>query len=82
MNILQKKLHFVIIIYLKWGWKTITLLLINKCFDQSVRHNKETYEEIIEIANGNDFLSGGLLGYSHFNKHNRLIAMDLDLRKQ
>ena len=37
---------------------------------------------MIEIANRNDFLIGGLLDYSHFNTHYRLIAMDLDLRKQ
>ena len=82
LNILKTKHQFFIIFYLKCGWKTITIWLIDKFLDQSIRQNEKTYDEIIEIANGNDFLSGGLLDYSHFNRHYRVMAMGLDLSKQ
>ena len=40
-------------------------------FDQSVKNKqkKKPFEDMIEIADGNDVIVGCLLDYSYFNEH-------------
>ena len=48
-------------------------------FDQPVKNNKETYENIRKIATeqGNDYTTGCLLDYIHFKNYYKMIAVDL-----
>ena len=51
-------------------------------FDQPVRNDKVTYENIrkISIGHGDDYTTGCLLDYTYFKKYYKMIARDL--RKQ
>ena len=51
-------------------------------FDQPVKNNKVTYENIrkITIGQGDDYTTGCLLDYTYFKKYYKMIAVDL--RKQ
>ena len=53
-----------------------------KFFDQPVKNDKVTYENIrkITIGQGDDYTTGCLLDYSYFKKYYKMI--DIDLRKQ
>ena len=48
-------------------------------FDQSIKDNYVTYENIRKIATGqgNDYTTVCLLGYTYFNKYYKMIAVDL-----
>ena len=48
-------------------------------FDQSIKDNNVTYENIRKIATGqgNDYTTVCLLGYTYFNKYYKMIAVDL-----
>ena len=48
-------------------------------FDQPVRNDKVTYENIrkIAIGQGGDYTTGCLLDYTYFKKHYKMIAIDL-----
>ena len=48
-------------------------------FNQPVNSMTETYENIRKIATGQggDYTTGGLLDYSYFKNHYKLIAIDL-----
>ena len=48
-------------------------------FDQLVKNDKVTYENIrkITIGQGDDFTTGCLLGYTYFKKYYKIIAIDL-----
>ena len=48
-------------------------------FDQPVKNDKVTYENIRKIAIGqrDDYTTGCLLDYTYFKKHYKMIAMDL-----
>ena len=48
-------------------------------FDQPVKNDKVTYENIRKIATGqgDDYTTGCLLDYSYFKKNDRMIAIDL-----
>ena len=48
-------------------------------FDQPVRNNKITYENIRKIATGqgDDYTTGCLLDYPYFKNHYKMIAIDL-----
>ena len=48
-------------------------------FDQPVKNNKETYENIRKIATeqGNDYTTGSLLDYIYFKNYYKMIAVDL-----
>ena len=48
-------------------------------FDQPVRNNKITYENIRKIATGqgDDHTNGCLLGYAYFKNYYKIIAIDL-----
>ena len=50
-----------------------------KCFDQPIRNDIRTYENIRKIATGqgDDYTTGCLLEYSYFKKHYKMIAIDL-----
>ena len=50
-----------------------------KCFDQPIKDNKVTYENIREIATGrgDDYTTGCLLDYSYFKDSYKMIAVDL-----
>ena len=50
-----------------------------KFFDQPVKNDKVTYENIRKIATGrgNDFTTGCLLDYIYFNNFCKMIAVDL-----
>ena len=48
-------------------------------FDQSVKDNLITYDNIwkIAISQGNDYTTGWLLDYNYFNNYYKAIAIDL-----
>ena len=48
-------------------------------FDQSIKDNNVTYENIRKIATGqgNDYTTVCLLGYTYFNKYYKMIVVDL-----
>ena len=52
-------------------------------FDQSVKNNKATYENIKKLATlqGDDYTTGFLLDYMQFKNYFKLIAVDLSKQK-
>ena len=48
-------------------------------FDQPIKNNKETYENIRKIATGqgDDYTTGCLLDYPYFKDSYKIIAVDL-----
>ena len=48
-------------------------------FDQTVKNDKVTYENIRKIATGqgDDYTTGCLLDYTYFKKYYKMIAIDL-----
>ena len=48
-------------------------------FDQTVKNNLITYDNIRKIAidQGNDYTTGSLLDYNYFNNYYKMIALDL-----
>ena len=48
-------------------------------FDQPVKRDKVTYENIRKIAirQGDDYTTGCLLDYTYFKKYYKMIAVDL-----
>ena len=48
-------------------------------FDQPVKNNKVTYENIRKIATGqgDDYTTGWLLGYIYFKNYYKMIVVDL-----
>ena len=48
-------------------------------FDQPVKDDKVTYENIrkIAIGQGDDYTTGSLLNYTYFKKYYKMIAIDL-----
>ena len=48
-------------------------------FDQPIKNDKVTYENIRKIATGqgDDYTTGCLLDYSYFKDHYKMIAIDL-----
>ena len=54
-----------------------------KFFDQPMNSNFKTYENIRKIATGqgDDYMTGCLLGYSDFKDHCKMIAIDLSKHK-
>ena len=44
-------------------------------FDQTIKNNKVTYENIRKIATGYDYTTGSLLDYPYFS--DKIIAVDL-----
>ena len=48
-------------------------------FDQSVKNNLRTYDNIRKIATGqgDDYTTGCLLDHNYFNKYYKMIAIDL-----
>ena len=48
-------------------------------FDQAVKNDKVTYENIRKIATGqrDDYTTGCLLDYTYFKKYYKMIAVDL-----
>ena len=53
-------------------------------FDQPIKNNKVTCDNIRKIATGevDDYATGCLLDYSYFADTYKMIAIDLDLSKQ
>ena len=52
-------------------------------FDQPVRNNKVTYENIRKIATGQggDYITGCLLDYNYFKSYYKMIASDLSRQR-
>ena len=50
-----------------------------KFFDQSVKNDKVTYENIRKVSTdqGNDYTIGCLLDYTQFKKYYKVIPIDL-----
>ena len=48
-------------------------------FDQTVKNNKITYENIRKIATGqgDDYMTGCLLDYTYFKDYYKMIAIDI-----
>ena len=53
---------------------------MEKTFDQPVKNNKVTYENIRKIATGegDHYTTGCLLDYNYFKKYYKMIAVDLN----
>ena len=51
-----------------------------KIFDQPIKNDKVTYENIrkIPIGQGDDYTTGCLLDYTYFKKCYKMIAIDLN----
>ena len=49
-----------------------------------IENNIEKYRELkkVMIGNGEDYTTGSLLDYNHFNKHYKLVAVDLSKQKE
>ena len=49
-------------------------------FVQPVKSDMRTYDNIrkIETGQGDDYITGCLLDYNYFNKHYKMIAIDLN----
>ena len=54
-----------------------------KIFDQAIKNNKVTYENIrkIAIGQGDDYTTGCLLDYSYFTDTYKMIAVDLSWKE-
>ena len=52
-------------------------------FDQPLKDNKVTYENIRKITTGqgDDYTTGCLLGYTYFKKYYKMIAIDLSKKQ-
>ena len=50
-------------------------------FDLPVKTEEEAYEKIIDISRNNEYTTGNLLDYDYFEKHYKLIAIDLSKQK-
>ena len=48
-------------------------------FDQSIKNDKTTYDNIRKISTGqgDDYTTGCLLGYAYFKNYYKMIAIDL-----
>ena len=53
-------------------------------FDQSVKNDIRTYDNIrkIAIGQGDDYTTGCLLDYSYFKEYYKLIAIDLSKQQK
>ena len=52
-------------------------------FDQPVKNNKVTYENIRKISTGQggDYITGCLLDYNYFKSYYKMIASDLSRQR-
>ena len=58
--------------------KNLNVLIYGKrFFDLQVKNGEETYENIIDISNNNDYTTRNLLDFSYGKENYRLIAIDL-----
>ena len=58
--------------------KDFNVFIDGKCFfELPVKNEEETYKEIIEISNNNDYTTGNLLDFGYFKENYKLIATDL-----
>ena len=46
-------------------------------FDIPIKHDEETYKQIVEMRRNNDYTTDNVLDYEYFSKHYKLIAIDL-----
>ena len=55
------------------------LWLMKNFFDQPLKSDMRTYDSILKIATGqgDDYTTGCLLDYNYFNKHYKMIALNL-----
>ena len=58
-------------------------MIENFFFDQPVRNDQVTYENIrkIAIGQGDDYTTDCLLDYSYFKKYYKMIAIDLSIEQ-
>ena len=47
-----------------------------------MKNKEEAYEKTICISKNNDYITGNLLDYDYFSKHNKLIAIDLSKKNK
>ena len=58
--------------------KDFNVLIDGRNFiDLPVKNEEETYENIIEMSNNNNYTTGNLLDFAYFKKTYKLIAIDL-----
>ena len=58
--------------------KDLNALISNKpFFDQPGKNKQETYEKPIEMSKNDDYTTGNLLNYLHYQKYYKLIGIDL-----
>ena len=55
-----------------------------KCFDQPIKNDLKTYDNIRKITTGqgDDYTTDCLLDYPYFKEHYKLIATDLRKQKE
>ena len=53
------------------------LIDVKSLFDLPVKNEKETYKNIIDMNNNNDYTTGNLLDFGYFKENYKEIAIDL-----
>ena len=55
------------------------MIYVQNTFEQPMKNNIRTYNTMLKIREGNwdDYTNGCLLFYPYFNKHCKMIAIDL-----
>ena len=53
-------------------------------YDNPIESDIEKYRELkkVKIGNGEDYTTGSLLNYNYFDKHYKLVAVDLSKQKE
>ena len=53
-------------------------------YDNPIESDNEQYRELkkVMIGKGEDYTTGSLLDYDYFNKHYKLVAVDLSKQKE
>ena len=46
-------------------------------FDVPIKNEEETYENIIDMSNNNNYMTGNLLDFAYYKKNYKLISIDL-----
>ena len=58
--------------------KDFNVLIDGKIFfDLPVKNEEEAYENIIDMSNNNNYMTGNLLDFAYYKENYRLIAIDL-----
>ena len=57
--------------------KYFYVLIDGKTFEMPIKHDEETYKQIVETRRNNDYTTDNVSDCEYFSKHYKLIAIDL-----